>query len=322
MNGSNIATGNIADDFVGGIRSILDNIVGGLLNIGGSGFGSQRRAGSVPVQRARAGGSRRRAERHVLPAVQPGVQGVGDAGGVRRHRGGHSVGRRAGCHDTDDFERTSSSSLGALWLQTYSGGGGTWAIPNGHDATFATSGGGRPRSFCVSATIRRSHAAAPTTSGSPRNSPARRHGIYDALLGTFNFAAATTSGCGYPMTTTSLANITGHPGQVVRGRRVDHSPVRLRCGNLVWLGGAGFIVPPGPGAQLIGEAGSLADGAPLMIRAKIGASIRLQANSSLTPGSTRRRWGHGGLAEGHLLPLPGQQKPGGAHFWNGMDQTL
>src|SRR4029453_5944867 len=73
-----------------------------------------------------------------LPVVGGGTgQGTADGGAV-------------GVIDTDTFERTNSTSLGAQWLTTYTADAGTWATFNGHDAEWASSfGGGTGAFLCI-----------------------------------------------------------------------------------------------------------------------------------------------------------------------------
>ena len=112
--------------------------------------------------------------------------------------------------------------------------------------------------------------------------------------------------------TTSLADITG-----IRIRWGGDGGLTIYrfvngAGTLLAGLGTGGITSPGPGAKLIGEAGELANGAPRYFRAKIGTAIRLQVTEvgiASGLGAAYRRWGHGGLAEGHLVPLPGQETP-------------
>ena len=143
------------------------------------------------------------------------------------------------------------------------------------------------------------------------------------IFGLYDFCGANDIWLRISDASTSLANVTG-----IRIRWEGDGALSITrfvsgAGTLLASLGTGGITPPGPGAQLIGEAGVLTDGAIRFFRAKIGESIRLQVQEVGTAsglGATFRRWGHGGRAQGASL-LVGQTRPGGVHFWNGSDQT-
>jgi hypothetical protein len=106
----------VPDPAVPGIGSILDNAVNGLENLIGEGWGYLDFFNSLFGQNSATVGLNTRVT--YLESLQT-----------------------AGNSAVDLFERTSSSDLGADWDVTYTGGGaGTWATPNGHDASWADSG--------------------------------------------------------------------------------------------------------------------------------------------------------------------------------------
>jgi hypothetical protein len=322
LNADRINSGNVADQFVSGVRTMLDNAVTGLQGIGGAGFSHNDAA--IAFQ----------ANKHALVDHGAGIIDMYArmtnlesqfaalpvaAGGTGS---GNAAGGLVGAIDTDLFERVSSSGLGPLWITSYVGSG-LVATPNGHDATFAGSGVGD----CDFLFIRNNPDVPRSQTDYQRvtkelSSKAER--LYDALLGTYNYAGANDVWLRISDASTSLANITG-----IRIRWEGDgglSIMRFISGAGVLLAGLGTggIVPPGPGAQLTGEAGVLKDGAPRYFRAKIGESIRLgiqEVGTASGLGAGFRRWGWGGRAEGHVLPVPGQSLPGGVHFWNGLDQT-
>jgi hypothetical protein len=223
LNGSNIAS-DIVDDFLPGVRTMIDNVVTGLLNLGGGGFGHLDAFGafqshSHAITDAGAGitnmfGRLSNLESRVaaLPVASGGTgQGTASGGAI-------------GVNDTDNFERASSSSLGATWLQYYSGGAGIWATPNSHDATFAGSGAADRTFLCI-----RNNSAIPRSqtdyqrvtlelsSKAEVESFANASGFNDVWLRVSD-------------DTTSLANVTGS-GSAGRRRWVDHLAVRQRLGN-------------------------------------------------------------------------------------------
>lgn len=322
LNGSRIASGSIADNFIPGIGNLHDNIVTAVGNLTGSGFDLAKMFEVLTGQT------------HALVDHGAGISDMFarmsnlesqfaalpiSAGGTGS---GNADGGAVGALDTDTFERASSSNLGALWLQSYSGGAGTWATPNGHDASWIASGSSTREFLCI-----RNNSAVPRSQTDYQrvtmelSSKATRD---RDLLGLYDFCGTNDIWLRISDATTSLANVTGYrirwegDGALYIHRFTNGTGVQLGPGL-----GTGGITPPGPGAQLIGEAGVLADGARFFIRAKIGESIRLSFNDtgSGISGAANRRWGHGGRAQGASL-FVGQTKPGGVHFWNGMDQTL
>lgn len=121
---SAVSTDLVRDNVVPGIGTILDNGVNGLENLGGSGFGHPDFFSAMYGQNA-AGISLATRVTKLETTAAPGTSGV------------------------DDFERTSSADLGTGWSLTYSGAGaGTWATPNGHDASWLPSGAGDREVLC------------------------------------------------------------------------------------------------------------------------------------------------------------------------------
>jgi hypothetical protein len=289
LNANNVAEGSIADRFVTGITTINDNIVTRLLNIAGSGFGHGDAAAAL---------------------MSNTVALVDTSARLSRLENTFT----GGVSDGDDFERTSSTSLGPGWLTYYSSGAGTWATPNGHDASWSASGIGDREFICIRNTGTIRSATNLQRVGMVLSSKAPEW---------FGFCGHNDIWLRVSDATTSLANVTGirirfgGDGSVSVDRFINGARVRL----LPELA-AGSITPPGPGAQIIGLAGE--PGTARVFRAVIGTSLILECieigvASGLGP--TFLRWGHGGRAEGHLLPTPGQDGPGSAHQWTGMDQV-
>jgi hypothetical protein len=321
LNADNIASGNVADEFVGGIGLMLNNVVTGLLGIGGSGFSHDDAATAF------------QSNKHALVDHGAGLIGMFarmsalesqfaalpvSAGGTGS---GNADGGLIGAIDTDTFERANAANLGPLWSTSYSPAGvGVWATPNGHDASFAASAAAVCEFLCI-----RNNPDVPRSQTDYQrvtmelSSKAIRY--YDPLFGTYNETGGNDIWLRISDATTSLANITG-----IRIRWEGDGGLSIvrfvnGAGTLLKGLGTGGIVPPGPGALLVGEAGVLTDGAIRYFRAKIGESIRLEVAEIGTAsgvGSAFRRWGHGGRAEAVLLS---SAPPGGVHFWNGMDQT-
>jgi hypothetical protein len=324
LNGSNIASGNIVDDFVGGIGTIVNNIFGSLFGVPSTNATHEDAATALQANAMAstdhgAGITNMFARLSNLESKVSALPVSGGGTGV-----GTADGGAVGVIDTDTFERVDPVSLGSTWLTTYSGGAGIWALTNGHDAEFSPSGVADREFLCI------------------RNNPDILRSQTDYQRVTSELSSASTRLYipfvidinGYDDIwlrvsddTTSLANITGvrirygADGSLSIYRFVNGAGTELKS-----LAVADYIVPPGPGANLIGEAGVLLDGAVRTFRAKIGASIRLAVSEIGTAsglGPTCRRWGHGGKATGFTVPFvtAGQTPPGGLHYWNGMDQT-
>ena len=123
---------------------------------------------------------------------------------------GTAAGGLVGVTDTDTLERTSSSSLGTTWLTSYSGGAGIWATPNGHDATFATSGTQDREFLCIrnNPAILRSATDYQRVTSELSSKSTR---FYDAILGTYNY-------CGHGMwlhdSTLTMVDVEGDQGRI------------------------------------------------------------------------------------------------------------
>jgi hypothetical protein len=288
LNANNVNQGNIADQFVGGIGTIIDNIVGRMLGVSGSGF--THTDASTALQHNTFALIEAASRISVLENTFTG-----------------------GVSDGDDFERASSTSLGPLWLTSYQGSGGVWATPNGHDATFAASGIADREFLCI------------------RNNPEipRSTTDYQRVVSVLS-STPTQNLLGYAGyddiwlrvsdATTSLANITG-----IRIRFGGNGTCLIdRFVNGIGnnLNSVSGLTTPGPGSAIIGLAGS--PGLARYFAAYIG-SYKIceitEVGVASQLGGAFRRWGHGGRAMGHVLPLPGQQIPGGCHQWNAMDQV-
>ena len=325
LNGSNINTGNIADHFVPGISSIIDTSVQSISNIAGSAFDYPDLGSSFAAQTHALTDAGTQITNLVSKflSLESKVNSLPTPTGPTTPGSGTAYGGATPINDTDDFERTSSSGLGALWSTSYSGGAGTWATPNGHDASFINSGVA-DRDFL---SIRNNSAIPRSATDYQRVTmvvSAKATRYYDLLLGTFNYTGHNDVWLRVSDSSTSLSNVTGT--RIRFGGDGGMSIVRFLSGSPTTLASLapGSITAPGPGAQIIGEAGSLENGVLRYFRGIIGVSTRIQITEVGTAsgaGAAHRRWGHGGRAEGHLLPLPGQQKPGSLHYWNGTDQT-
>lgn len=295
INGENIF-GQILDDYIPGIGTINENIVTAILNI-------------ISPQQGFFGHS------DVFAALKSHAQAVTDTASrllelEKIQNGGYA--------DGDDFERTNQSNLGPGWITYYSGGSGTIATPNGHDATFATNGV-NTREFINLRTT--------ATGGFARSQTAyQRVGVALSSASTEFFGS-----CGHmdlwlrvSDDTTGFANITGI--RVRYGGDGTLSIDRFVAGHATRLTertNANPIANPGPGALLYGQAGKA--GTPRLFQAIIGNSVLLEipeVGVASGLGGAYQRWGWGGRAEGHILPLPGQERPAGIRQWMGKDQLL
>jgi hypothetical protein len=325
LNAGNINTGNIADQFVPGLSTIHDALVTAVGNLSGHGFDiakvlevlTGQTHAVVDSSSSLVGMFARLSQAEQKLAALPvslGGTGVGlGFGGV------------TGVTDTDDFERVGSNP-GSQWLVSYQGGAGTVGTPNGHDLSFQTSGID-DRDYLM---IRNNSAILRSATDYQRVIQvvsAKSTRFYDALLGTYNYAGESFIWLRISDATTSLANVTGI--RIGFGGDGNLSIVRCLAGAPTILKAfpPGTITPPGPGAILIGEAGDLNGGTAGQrhFRGIIGSSLRIETTEVGTAsgfGAAFRRWGTGGRAEGHLLPLPGQEKPASLHYWTGLDQQL
>jgi hypothetical protein len=295
LNADNISLGAIADQFVPGISTINDNIVRNLLRLPGSGFSHDQAA----------------------DALQSNAYAVVDNSARIAQLETTFTG---GVSDGDDFERKSSTTLGPGWIVLFSGGSGIVATPNGHDAEFIPSGTQDRDFVCIRNTGQIRSSTDLQSVASVISTKATR--FYDPLLGTYNFCGHNDVWLRISDATTSYANITGirirfgADGSVSIDRFVNGVKVTLNSMP------TGSIVPPGPGAQIMGLAGI--PGTARYFQAIIGTSTILPINEvgvASGLGGAYHRWGFGGRAEGHLLPLPGQEKPGNIHQWTGKDQV-
>ena len=326
LNASNINAGAIADQFVPGIHSVIDTSVSNILNIpagGGFDYPDLGDAFSAQASALTDAGAQVTNLMSKFLHLESRVNSLPTPTGPTTPGTGTAYGGVNPLNDTDDFERTSSSSIGSQWITSYSGGSGTWATPNGHDASFAVSGIANRDFLCI-----RNNSAIPRSATDYQrvtkvlSSKATRY--YDLILGTFNYTGHNDIWLRISDSSTTLANVTGirirfgGDGSVSVVRFLNGSPTTLLSY------GPGTISPPGPGGQIVGEAGSLGNGTLRYFRGLVGASTRIELTEvgvASGAGAAYRRWGHGGRAEGHTLPLPGQQKPGSLHYWNGTDQT-
>ena len=325
LNADNINQGNVADQFVPGLSTIHDAVVTAVGNVSGSGFDIGK------VIEALTG------QTHAVVDSSSSLVGIftrlsqaeGKLAALPVSLGGTGVGISyggvVGLVDTDDFERVGSNP-GPLWTVSYQGGAGTVGTPNGHDLSFQTNGID-DRDFLMI----RNNGAIPRSATDYQRViqvvSAKSTRFYDALLGTYNYAGENFLWLRVSDDSTTLANVTGI--RVGFGGDGNLTIVRFLAGAPTILKAfpPGTITPPGPGAILIGEAGDMNGGeaGKRYFRGIIGSSLRIDVTEDGVAsgfGPAFRKWGTGGRAEGHLLPLPGQEKPGSLHYWTGMDQTL
>ena len=323
LNGSNINAGAIADEFVPAVGGIIDTTVANVSNVIGSGFtldsvGAALQSQTNALVSAGSGITSLFARltnlESKVSAIPPPPAGTPPGSGT-------AFGGAVGIYDSDDFERTSTTSLGAGWTPSYAGSGsGVWATPNGHDASFITGSGDREfleiRANAKTATDYQ-RVTVVISAASTR--------FYDPLLGTYNYTGHNDVWLRISDASTSLANVTGV--RIRFGGDGSCSITRFTNGTPTALTSkpAGSIAAPGPGATLIGEAGNIAGAGTLRyFRGIVGSTTRIEypeVGTGSSAGATFRRFGHGGRAEGHLLPLPGQESPGSLHYATGMDQT-
>ena len=294
LNADNINAGNIADEFVSGVNAINDNIVTKLLNIVGSGFSHSAVAEALRHQSLVDTETSAR-----LAQLENTFTG--------------------GITEGDDFERTSSSGLGSGWLTYYQGGAGTWATPNGHDASWITSGVQDREFFSIRNTGQIRSATDLQYVAKVLGSNATR--FYDPVLGTYNYCGHNDVLLRVSDATTGWANLT-----CIRVRFGGDGSMAIER----WVNGVRTVLnsmpkdsmePPGPGSLIWGTAGI--PGTARYFQGGVGTSTFLIINEIGTAsgvGAAYKRWGHGGRAEGHVLPFPGQEKPASCHQWTAKDQ--
>lgn len=114
LNASNIGTGQVADGFVPGIGSILDNLVTHIFNLpDAAGFTHTDAAAAISAQTA------------AITGISAQLQQIAND-------------RTSGVAFGDDFERT-ANNLGSNWDVLYANGNGSVGTPNGHDASWLKS---------------------------------------------------------------------------------------------------------------------------------------------------------------------------------------
>jgi hypothetical protein len=118
LNGSNIQVGNILDDFLPGVRTTIENIFTGLLNLAAP-------PSNDPVTHTQAAG----ALSHVADTLAGLTSKVTEL----------EAARTSGVTAFDDFERT-STTLGANWSVTYPSGSGGTVGCDGHNAFWQKAG--------------------------------------------------------------------------------------------------------------------------------------------------------------------------------------
>lgn len=293
LNASNIGSGTIADSFVPGISSIVDNIVQNLSGLPGSGF-SHPQANTALANTAAS-----------LVSVQAAVATL-----QTNLTAGVSVG------DTFTTNGTSSANLGANWLSILSpGSSGHWGTPAGNAASW------------VPVLLNTNNVESINVwQGANAQSVTDLQTVTVILSGTGgNFLGATghidvwlrvSSG------TTTFANATG-----IRCRwGADGSMSLTRFVNGVQAvlnsAPAGTVTAPGAGVNLTGVAGK--SGTVRWFDMRINGTSVLtltEVGSGSLIGTGNRGWGWGGRAEGLVLAIPpGQQVPPVVHQWNAADQ--
>ena len=297
LNASNIGLGQLADEFNSGVRNLFTSIFSGLRNI--------TRPGDDEVTRDDA--------YDALLALADGVTGLGARVATLEtvFTSGISTG--------DDFERTSSTSLGPKWLVYYKGSGsGVVATPNGHDASWITSGFG-DREFL--AIFNSPESTDFNRSATPNQRVLLPMASAAEAVGFLGIYAATDAWLRISDDTTGWANVTGIQirfwanGKVEIWRWVGGNPTLLN------QTADGAIPNPGPGHIIGGEAG--APGVGRYFKAILGSNGVLdipEVGNASGYGGAYQRWGFGGLANGNLLTVTIQQKPGALRQWTAMDQ--
>lgn len=283
LNANNINAGAIADQFVPGLGTQIDNIVNNIMNITGQGHSTSDQAAALQAQAA---------------AI------TGMAAEIAKLKTTFT----SGVSDGDDFERTSTTSLGTRWLTYYSNtSSGIWATPDGHDASFITNGVGTVDFISI---LNQGNIRSSTDLQVVGYALGSRPYQY-AFPGLYNFCGHNDIWLRVSDDTTSLANVTGIRVRFSGDGSV--SIVRFVAGVATTLASlsSGSISVPGPGALLYGVAGqpgtarvfqAIINTTPVLTIPEVGVASGL--------GAAFRRWGHGGRTEGHTLPLPGQEIPG------------
>lgn len=285
--------GNIASGIIPGLLDTWDNLVKNIRNIDGSGFGQTDLAAAIQAQ-------------------TDAITGIGAQ--VAQLQTIYT----SGVSDGDDFERVGSNP-GAGWLLSYTSGAGTVGTPNGHDLTWQNSGTG-DRDFLM---IR--------NTGQVRSASDLQRVLiaFGSKPGYIDLGILGGIFCGFNDVwlritddTTSIANVTG-----IRIRIGGHggaSITRFNSGTATAVLNSlpvGSLVVPGPGATFGGEAGKPGTGRYFKLILNGNGVLDIpEVGTASAIGSTARRWGLGGRVEGHLLPLPTQEKIGAVRQWVGMDQ--
>ena len=291
LNGSNIASGAVADAFVPGVTTLVDTIVTNALNISGAGFAHVDSATAL------------KANTHALVDVSARLAQLEST-----VTGGVGTG--------DGFDRTSASGFGPLWRVSYSGTGGNVAT-TGHDAVFVP-GGNLDREFLAiyNGPVTRSATNLQEVALVLSSMAARASGAcgYNDL-----WLRIADDNLVMPGQIVDITNVTG-----IRARFGGDGSLSIYrfvngAGTLLNSEPAGTVVPPGPGSTIIGTAGD--PGTDRFFRALIGTAGYLEVSeagvaSGFGPGY--QRWGFGGKATGHAS---GQQKPGDVHQWTARDQV-
>lgn len=295
LNANNIGAGILGDAFNGLGKNLLTSIFSGLRNV--------ERPSDDTVTRDDAYST--------LLSLSDGITGLGArvASLETVYTSGISTG--------DDFERTSSTSLGSKWLVYYKGSGsGVIATPNGHDASWINSGAG-DREFLA---IFNSAASDDyIRSGTDYQRVLLPLASAAGSVGLLNIYAATDVWCRISDDTTGWANVTGIQFRFWADGLTEI--IRWVAGNPTQLNSRETGTNPGPGHIIGGEAGT--PGTGRYFNAILGSNgvVNIpEVGSASGFGAAYRRWGWGGLINGHLLPLPTQEKCASARQWTAMDQ--
>lgn len=297
LNASNIGLGQLADAFNSGARNLFTSIFAGLRNV--------ERPADTDVSRDDA--------YETLQSIADGITGLGAR--VATLETTYTSGIATG----DDFERTSSTSLGSKWLTYYKGSGaGVIATSNGHDAGWVASGFGDREFLSIFASAASEDHIRSATPNQRVLLPLASAGEAVALLGIF---AATDIWLRISDDTTGWANVTGIQIRFWASGKVEI--IRWVAGNPTVLNdtAAGAIPNPGPGHIIGGEAGQ--PGTGRYFKAILGSNGVLdipEVGSASGYGAAYQRWGWGGYANGNLLSVTTQRKPALARQWTAMDQ--
>jgi hypothetical protein len=295
--GANLTTGNVwwddgsvyktdlvKDAVVPGVTTIIDNIVNGLQNSNGSAWGHADSFAAMLNQLVSTIGLGTRVQ--YLESLQ-------------------TTGIRA----IDDFERVSVVDLGSDWDLTYFGpGAGTWATPNGHDASWAEG---------FLSYVNRGFLARFIGTGSVSNTDLQK---VTCVLGSF---AESNGFAGVSGRNDLIGRMSSDNQNYVRAsfRPTGLITITAVVAGVETLLGSTTVPAAGAGTALGFLIGSATNNRHFA--ATLNGQIVLEFDEVGTTsqiGAGFRGWGHGGLAEGAFF-AGGQMDPGRLNSWAAIDQT-